>query len=40
MMEKKLEERGGQFFVANTLTWADLAVSFFLSINQIRAVDF
>jgi len=32
MMEKKLEERGGQFFVANTLTWADIALYAYLDV--------
>jgi len=31
-MEKTLEANGGQFFVANTLTWADLALYAYLDV--------
>ena len=36
-LEDRLEQRGGQFFVGNNLTWADLHL--FAGIDIIRADD-
>ena len=33
-LEARLIERGGQFFVGNNLTWADLHLHFFVNIVQ------
>ena len=37
-LEARLEQRGGQFFVGNNLTWADLHVYMYASESVDKAV--